>query len=175
MEAEFWKRLKSNNCEDLEDLLHLADYTREVIGKKEKSDLNKIIKFVIQNDCCEAMSWVLEIIQENIEKSDFLENYSCKLGRQINQYNNFIENMNIKMQPIFNDIKKVNNDEYNEVNSFYNIQTYETRYRNIFLVSSENFDNKDEDFIEYKIVFSKKIRDKIEKLKDKDIDPRVVR
>lgn len=36
MEAEFWKRLKSNNCEDLEDLLHFADYTREVIGKKEK-------------------------------------------------------------------------------------------------------------------------------------------
>lgn len=138
MEAEFWKRLKSNNCEDLEDLLHFADYTREVIGKKEKSD--------------------------------FLENYSCKLGRQINQYNNFIENMNIKMQPIFNDIKKVNNDEYNEVNSFYNIQTYETKYRNIFLVSSENFDNKDEDFIEYKLLFSKKVRDKIEKLKDKDIE-----
>lgn len=74
------------------------------------------------------------------------------------------------MQPIFNDIKKVNNDEYNEVNSFYNIQTYETKYRNIFLVSSENFDNKDEDFIEYKLLFSKKVRDKIEKLKDKDIE-----
>lgn len=74
------------------------------------------------------------------------------------------------MQPIFNDIKKVNNDEYNEVNSFYNIQTYETKYRNIFFISSENFDNKDEDFIEYKLLFSKKVRDKIEKLKDKDIE-----
>lgn len=36
MEAEFWERLKSNNCEDLEDLLQLADLLEKLLGKRKK-------------------------------------------------------------------------------------------------------------------------------------------
>ena len=36
---------------------------------------------------------------------------------------------------------------------FFNILTYRTAYPNIFLVTEENFDTKDNDFIRYKLLF----------------------
>ena len=45
-------------------------------------------------------------------------------------------------------------DEHGEVISFFNILTYPTAYKNIFFISSENFDTKDNDYVLYKLSFS---------------------
>ena len=45
-------------------------------------------------------------------------------------------------------------DDHGEVESFFNIFTYETRYPNIHLFSAENFDVKDNDFIQYRLLFA---------------------
>lgn len=46
-------------------------------------------------------------------------------------------------------------DEHGEVESFFNNFTYRTRYKNICLLTSENFDTRDNDFIQYKLRFSR--------------------
>ena len=46
-------------------------------------------------------------------------------------------------------------DHNGEVQSFFNILTYKTAYGHIFLVTEENFDTKDNDFIRYKLKFTK--------------------
>ena len=57
------------------------------------------------------------------------------------------------------DLKAVGNDAETivgrdgEVQSFFNILTYRTAYANILLVTEENFDTKDNDFIRYKLQF----------------------
>ena len=45
-----------------------------------------------------------------------------------------------------------NRDENGEIQSFYNIIRYQTAFPGITLVTSENFDTRDNDFIEYRLV-----------------------
>ena len=40
-----------------------------------------------------------------------------------------------------------------EVQSFFNILTYRTSYESVFLITEENFDTKDNDYIRYKLLF----------------------
>jgi hypothetical protein len=46
-------------------------------------------------------------------------------------------------------------DNHGEVESFFNILVYQTGYPNVRFVSSENFDTKDNDYIQYKLAFVK--------------------
>ena len=58
------------------------------------------------------------------------------------------------MDPVKYEIRKVL-DENGEAQAFFNIYTYKTSYDNIFLISSENFDTRDNDYIQYKLAFTK--------------------
>ena len=48
-------------------------------------------------------------------------------------------------------------DTNGEVQSFFNILTYQIAYRSVFLISEENLDTKDSDFIRYKLEFANKV------------------
>ena len=61
------------------------------------------------------------------------------------------------MDPYISTIKKIT-EKYGEVESFLNILIYKTRYNGIYLISIENFDTKDNDFIQYKLLFTKDIQ-----------------
>ena len=46
-------------------------------------------------------------------------------------------------------------DKNGEAEAFFNVMIYKTTFENVFLISSENFDNKDNDYIQYKLSFVK--------------------
>ena len=148
--------LENNNLkneEDIDVLLELSGYTKNLIKDRNYSDINKLIRYIIQNSCYEAFAWVMALVQEELEKKDsVLDSFECAIGKAISNYDEFIKRLQIDYNTLKNDIETVC-DETGEVQSFFNIFTYRTAFENIYLVSSENFDTKDNDFIQYKLIF----------------------
>lgn len=152
---QFMKNNNLQNSEDIDSLVELADLTREQITNKQYSNINNIIKYTIENNYYEAFSWVVAILQEEFEKEECeLKSFVCNIGRKIIKYDEFIERLQVDFNAIKNDNVNVY-DENGEVQSFFNILTYKTKYQNIYLISSENFDAKDNDYIQYKIGFTR--------------------
>ena len=150
--------MQNNNLQDPEDidsLLEAAALARELIGGKQYEQINTLIVYTVENGYYEAFAWVLEILQEEFGKGEGcgLENFACELGRLIPNFNEFIQRLQVDFNVLSNDVEK-QLDDHGEVESFFNIFTYETRYPNIHLVSAENFDVKDNDFIQYRLLFA---------------------
>ena len=76
------------------------------------------------------------------------------MGRRIANYDEFVSNLQVDFNSIKNYIEKIY-DKNGEVEAFFNVMVYKTCFENVFLVSSENFDNKDNDYIQYKLSFVK--------------------
>jgi hypothetical protein len=98
----------------------------------------------------------MAILQEEFEKPDGagMKDFSCDLGRSIPHYNDFTQRLQADFNVIDNDVEKTY-DDHGEVQSFFNIFKYKTAYKNIFLVTEENFDLKDNDFIRYRLLFTR--------------------
>lgn len=152
--------LQNNNLQDSDDidaLLELADLTRQLVGEKRYDSIARVINFTIDKGYYEALTWVMDILQEELEKDDcVLENFNCSLGRKITNYDEFVQTMQVDFNPYKNEMEKVY-DTNGEVESFFNIIIYRTRFDNIYLVSSENFDTRDNDYIQYRLSFIKDI------------------
>ena len=152
------KLLQNNHIYDMEDLdslLKLADLMRNLIESGQYDAVNDIIIYCIEHEYYEALSWIMGILQEEFEKENCnLENFECNLGRSIPNYDEFMQILQADMDPIKDEIRKVL-DENGEAQAFFNIYTYKTRYENIFLISSENFDTRDNDYIQYKLAVRK--------------------
>jgi len=150
------KYLGNNNLNDADDfdaLIELASFTRELVDRKEYDSINMLINYILENSYYEAFSWCMGILQEEFEKDTcILDNFECFIGKSVPDYDDFIESLDVNLSVPVNGIESVD-DKYGEVESFYNILVYNTKYDNINLVSSENFDNKDNDFVEYKLSF----------------------
>ncbi|MBE6887643.1 MAG: hypothetical protein E7484_04380 [Ruminococcaceae bacterium] len=143
--------------EDIDSLLDLASLTRELINAKLYEDINHIIRYIVQNNFTEALSWVISILQEELEKEHCtLESFDCTLGGHITHYDDFTQILQIDFNPLKNHIEKVY-DRDGEVSAFFNVIIYKTGYENIYLVSSENFDTRDNDYIQYKLSFVPKM------------------
>ena len=82
-----------------------------------------------------------------------LVGFVCDIGRSIASYDEFVKTLQVDFNSQKQEIEKVY-DEHGEVESFFNNFTYRTRYENIYLLTSENFDTRDNDFIQYKLVFT---------------------
>lgn len=76
------------------------------------------------------------------------------------RYDEFVETLQVDFSSISNEIEKVY-DENGEVCAFFNVMVYRTAFENIFLVSSENFDNRDNDYIQYRLLFVKNCSEQI--------------
>ena len=98
----------------------------------------------------------LEGLKFEFEKDEdsWLKDFTCFIGKSITNYNEFIERLNVDFNVTNNDVETTL-DNNGEVQSFFNIFTYNTIYKNIFLVTAENFDTKDNDFIQYKLLFKR--------------------
>ena len=69
-------------------------------------------------------------------------------------YDRLIERLQVDLSAPQNGMKTVC-DHHGEVESFFNILVYETGFRNIRFISSENFDTKDNDYVQYKLSFAR--------------------
>lgn len=103
----------------------------------------------------EAFTWCMGLLQEELEKEDcVLQDFELSIGKSIPNYDEFIERLQIDFHVFKNGLETVC-DKNGEVESIFNILVYKTCYRNIYLISSENFDTKDNDYVQYKLSFVK--------------------
>ena len=152
------KFLSSNNLHDADDmdtLLVLVDLVRQAAADVRYTDINRLISYTVEHGYYEAFSWCIGIMQEVFEDSSCkLEDFECVLGKSIPDYDEFTARLQADFSQPENDTETVC-DKNGEVTSFFNILRYKTGYRHIHLVSCENFDTKDNDYIQYKLLFSK--------------------
>ena len=94
-------------------------------------------------------------LQEEFDRKENcrLKNFTCFIGKSIASYDEFVKRLQVDLKAIDNDAETLT-DRDGEVQSFFNILTYKTAYENIFLITEENFDTKDNDFIRYKLRFT---------------------
>ena len=144
--------------EDIEALLDLADLVRAAVGCEKYQEIREIINYCVENGCFEALSWTMEILQEELGKAAEcrLEDFDCDMGMAIKHYNDFVQQLGIDLNVLTNEVEAIRDDN-GEVQSFFNIFSYKTRFENVFFVSSENFDTKDNDFIRYKLSFKRTV------------------
>lgn len=150
--------LKNRNFQNLDDtdsLLKLADWLRDLIKNKNYDCINKLIKYTIDNDYFQAFTWTIDILQEEFDKNEkcTLESFGCEIGRFLKNYDKFVDILKVDFNSIENRVKDMY-DSNTEIQSFFNISKYRTSYNNVFLISDENFDTKDNDYIQYKLLFS---------------------
>ena len=148
--------LQNNNLQDPDDfeaLLEMASLVRTLIADRQYADINRIIFYTLEQSCYEVFSWCMEILQEDLERESCeIESFDCMLGRSVPNFDAFAEVLQVDFKASSNDIETVL-DRHGEAESFFNILVYKTKYTNIYLVSSENFDTKDNDFVQYKLSF----------------------
>lgn len=147
--------LKNNSLrdpDDIDSLLELAELVRQLTGERRYPELCGIINYTVEHSFYEAFDWVMEILQEELAHTDSFE---CEIGKSIPDYNTFMQRLQVDLNVYQNDAEVIR-DVSGEVQSFFNIFIYETGYSNIRLVSRENFDTKDNDYIQYTLLFSGK-------------------
>ena len=156
MLEQFMSRNNLRDEEDIDSLLEVADLARELIGGNRYEEICRLIDYTVENSFYEAFSWIMEILQEEFDKQDScaLDDFVCRLGKSIPDYDAFSEKLQVDFRALKNDIETML-DENKEVQSFFNILTYQTKFKNIYLVTLENFDTKDNDFIQYRLSFQR--------------------
>ena len=142
--------------EAIEPLLETADLTRQLIRAQSYDDLAGFIRYTIQNGYFEAFSWILEVVQEEYDRTDAAlpAEAACDLGRSIRNYDAFAARLQFDPAVLQNGFEKVY-DEHREVDSFFNISVHRTGYSHIYLITEENFDTRDNDYIRYRLLFRK--------------------
>ena len=139
---------------EIEALLDLSDLVRGHISNNNIAGICEIITYVTDHGYFEALSWVLELLQEEFDKGDgcHLSDFCCEIGRKINNYDGFINGLQAESKVLSQEVE-YDYDETGEVRAFSYISTYRTKYDSIFLLSSEKFDTVDRDYIQYKLSF----------------------
>lgn len=146
-------RLKDED--DIEALVDMASLVRELIGGNRHEEIGRVILHTVQNGYFEAFSWCMEILQEEMENPECpLEGFDCTIGRAIPDFDAFMERLQVDFRAYQNDLVNIY-DQHGEAESIVNILLYKTKYPAIQLVSFENFDTKDNDYVQYKLAFSK--------------------
>lgn len=150
--------LRSNDLKDddnLDALLELADLVRKLVSGQRYSDMERVIRYTVEQGCYEAFSWCVGIVQEEFAREDcVLSDFACELGKSIPDYDGFVAVLQVDFRDFAIDTETVR-DKNGEVVSFFNIFVYKTGYDHVRLVSSENFDTKDNDYIQYKLFFTR--------------------
>ena len=156
MPEQLLKDKRLQDSDNLDALLDLAAVVRRLVSEQRCSDINRIIVHTVENSYDQAFLWTVSILQEEFEKQDCtLQDFCCNLGGRIADYDSFVDTLQVVPEAVKNEIKKIY-DKNGEVESFFNVIVYRTAFPNVFLVSEENFDTRDNDFIRYRLDFAKK-------------------
>ena len=143
------------DSEDIEFLLEVADLVRKQIESRQDSEISALLNELIQNNFYEAFSWTMELLQEEFEKKEKgLGDFVCQIGRSVTNFDEFSDRLQMDSRPLYQGTENAY-DTNGEIQSFSYIRTYQTKYKNIFLLSSENFDARDNDYIQYKLLFTR--------------------
>lgn len=154
MTEQFLEHNNLRDADDIDALIELADLLRQLIADGMYADINRLVSYTVEQGYHEAFSWCMGILQEVFEDENCrLRDFECVLGKSIPDYDAFTDRLQVDFTRPRNDTETVC-DNNGEVTSFFNILVYPTAYRNIRLISCENFDTKDNDYIQYKLLFT---------------------
>jgi hypothetical protein len=123
---------------------------RDAVGAQRYDDIIRAIRYTVTLSYYEAFSWIMGILEDNCQRMDGFE---CSVGKFIPDYDEFVTRLGVDLSACGNDVNPVA-DENGEIQAFFNIITYKTAYQHINMVTSENFDARDNDYIEYRLVCS---------------------
>ena len=138
--------------DSLDFLLDVSRCTRGRIGEKRYDSLCTLLKAAVRNGYREALAWILSILREEHGKEESaLEPFFCSLGRSIPDYDSLIRALKAGTRAESNTVEYAYDDN-GEVRAFFNIRTFATGYDGTYLVTRENFDNRDNDFIRYSLL-----------------------
>ena len=153
---ELFRENNLQDPEDIEALLVLSEITGQLIREERYEEIERLVCHVVSHEYYEAFSWIMAALQEEFNKKEdcCLRDFTCFIGKSIGNYDEFIRRLHVDLKAIGNDAETIS-DHNGEVQSFFNILTYKTTYANVFLITEENFDTKDNDFIRYKLQFRK--------------------
>ncbi len=132
--------------DELDTLLEFAELVRNAVREERYSDVSNLICYTVAHSHYEAFYWAMGILDELV-----LMDYECILGKLIADYSEFIRRLGVDLNAFENDVLPIR-DENGEIQSFLNIIRYKTAFDHIDLVTSENFDAKDNDYIQYMLV-----------------------
>lgn len=150
---QFLQNHDLQNSDNIDSFIELSSWVRQLIHSSRHAELARIIRHTVEHSCFEAFTWCMEILQEEFEKeSHSLQDFECIIGRSIPDYDEFLKRLQVDLSIYENGFETVC-DSNGEVESFFNNLIYKTRYKNIRLASSENFDTKDNDYVQYKLIF----------------------
>lgn len=147
---------------NIEELLNLTQNIREYLKNGQLSKVEEKIQVTIEESNYEAFHWIVATIEEQYDNKNLNQEICIILGNQIRNYNLFIENIEIKQ--IADPIIQIVSDKNKEVESFFHILIRSTKYKYLYLVSKEKYDLKDNDAIEYVLLFTNHIESYKEKL-----------
>lgn len=138
--------------EDMDFLLAYAELVREAIENRSAEEVSVLVRYPVRHSYHEAFYWAAGILEEVCgQPGAYLAGYECALGKHIPDFNGFITRLGVDLNAFENDIRQVF-DEQGEVQSFFNIIRYRTAFDHIELITSENFDARDNDYIQYTLV-----------------------
>ena len=141
--------------EDMDFMLEVAGTAREFLQKEDTGGICSLVSALVKRGLYESFTWVMEIIREEYSKDESrkMADMTCELGASIPDYDGFITALKADMRVLKNDVRTVP-DENGEPQAFFNELTYRTGYPNIFLVTTESFDTRDNDYIRYSLLFT---------------------
>lgn len=148
------KNIKDEN--DINMFLELTQLIRELLEQNNNNyiEIGNIINIMLKNQNIEAIDWIILTIEENrkIEYKDIV----ISLGEKIEFYNEFIKYIKVDETPIYNISldKSIDIQEY----ALLNVNIYSTKYQYLYLARIENFNTLDNDFAEYKLIFTSNIK-----------------
>ena len=138
--------LALDDPDGIDTLLEIAELARTLLAYGQDQELGGLIRYTVARSYYDAFFWVIGILEESAEPG-----YACEIGTCIPDYDAFISRLQVDPDAAMNDIVPVR-DENGEIQAFFNIITYKTGFRRIELVTEENYDSRDNDYIRYKLV-----------------------
>jgi len=167
------EEIKSEDPDNLDVLFELTDLLDKIFQQMDFQALEKLSIGIISVQNRSAFEWLINIIEEKFSNLNEKRNISLRLGKQINGYDTFIEMIGIEKdtEPIEIEIISIPGLH---IESFFNINAYKTKFNDMFLVTAENFDSFDVDFIQYRLVFTEDIKKYYDGLQAIEKDKKIV-
>jgi hypothetical protein len=137
--------------EELDTLLEVAETVRELIRERREDDLSALIQYTVRHSYYEAFAWAIGILEECFGKDASMPEMQLELGGVIPDFREFMSRLQVDLKAVGNDVQTVP-DEHGEIQSFFNILRYQTGFAHLELVTSENYDSRDNDYIRYLLV-----------------------
>lgn len=137
--------------EELDTLLEVAETVRELIRERREQELSALIQYTIRHRYYEAFVWAIGILEECFGNDASMSEMRLELGSVIPDFREFMSRLQVDLRAVGNDVQTVP-DEHGEIQSFFNILHYKTGFEHLELVTSENYDARDNDYIRYLLV-----------------------